>query len=237
MGQGPGQGGRGGADRTGYPARSDGQPIALEARGETVDGRRYSPSVARNCEPIGDVLTGWISAHKHVLEIASGTGEHGVHLTQRFPNLTWTYSDIDADSRTSQLAWAASAGHGRLLGPLSLNMQERDWPTQAGGPYGAVYCANMIHIAPFTACEGLFSGAGQVLKAGASLLLYGPFARGGTLAPSNAAFDESLKSRDPSWGVRDLDDQLVPLATSRGFELDEVRTMPANNLLVRFLSV
>ena len=95
-------------------------------------------------------------------------------------------------------------------------------------------CINMIHISPFAATEGLLRGAGRLLKPGGHLFLYGPYARNGEIAASNAAFSENLKSRDPAWGVRDLDRDIVPLAAEAGLRLKEVIAMPANNFSVIF---
>ncbi len=169
-----------------------------------------------------------------MLEIASGTGEHGAFLTEAFPALHWTYSDIDAASRASQTAWRTAAGHDRLSGPLSIDASTDSWGDAEGQPWDLIVSVNMVHISPFAATEGLLRGAGRLLKPGGHLFLYGPYARNGEIAPSNAAFSENLKSRDPSWGVRDLDRDLLPLASAAGLRLETVLEMPANNLSVIF---
>ena len=213
------------------PAR----PVALEARGTGGDGRRFSPSVARNREPIRGVFAQHVGCEGRVLEIASGTGEHGAFLTDSFPGLDWTYSDIDPASLESQRAWIRSAGHDRLHGPLVLDASLPDWgEAEAARPWHAVVSMNMVHIAPFAVAEGLFAGAGRMLDAGGKLFLYGPFARKGVIAPSNAAFREDLQRRNPQWGVRDLDLELLPLASRAGLVLRNVTEMPANNLAVVF---
>lgn len=212
------------------------KPVALEERGESGDGRRFSPSTARNRDAVREVFLARMPAKGTLLEIASGTGEHGAHVAPALPGLTWIYSDIDPGSLASQTAWATHLGEeSGLTGPLTLDVTLPDW-TVAGVPprLDALYCANMIHIAPFAACEGLFAGAGRHLTTGARLMLYGPFARMGEIAPSNAAFTESLKSRDPAWGVRDLDLDVRPLAEAAGLRLAETVAMPANNLSVIF---
>lgn len=216
------------------PQTPPGRPIALETRSLAGDGRRHSPSVARNRDVIRDTFLARVTTAGHVLEIASGTGEHGAHITAAAPGLVWTCSDPDPASRDSQAAWAAAAGHDRLLGPLDLDTRSADWPVPAGETFDAVFSANMVHIAPFAAVRGLFAGAGRHLLPGGALALYGPFARNGAIAPSNAAFSESLRSRDPDWGVRDLDRDLAPLAEAAGLALDTVTDMPANNLFVVF---
>lgn len=214
---------------------ADKPPVALEARGEEGDGRRYSPSAARNREPIRDVLSLLISAPARVLEIASGTGEHGAFLTSSLPGIHWTYSDIDPESLVSQAAWQALDTTGRLHGPLTIDASSDDWGSaEAAGGWDAIFSANMVHIAPWRAATGLIRGAGRLLKPGGQLILYGPFARSGVIAPANAAFDESLKSRNPDWGVRDLDRDIAPVAKAAGLALHSITEMPANNLTVSF---
>lgn len=214
---------------------ADKPPVALEDRGEGGDGRRYSPSAARNREPIRDALKAHLSMPARVLEIASGTGEHGAFLVSELPGVEWTYSDIDPPSLESQRAWKAAAQSERLHGPLEINAAQSDWgEAEQMGAWDAIFSANMVHIAPFEAAEGLITGAGRLLKPGGMLVLYGPFAQNGVIAPSNAAFHESLKSRDVRWGVRDLDLDLAPLAGKVGLRLAKVIEMPANNLMVVF---
>lgn len=216
-----------------YRKAASGQPLALERRNATEDGRRYSPSTGRNKDAVRDVFLAHMPARGQVLEIASGTGEHGAHVTAAAADLTWTYSDIDPDSQASQRAWRAAVGHDRLRGPLTLDTTAPDWgEAETGAPWDAMFCANMIHIAPLEAAEGLIEGAGRVLRPGGRLMLYGPFARDGVIAPSNAQFREDLKRRDPRWGVRDLDQDILPLARAVGLHLAEIVDMPANNLSV-----
>lgn len=215
---------------------SSGKSVALEKRETADDGRRFSPSAARNRAPIGDVFETVMPLDGVILEVASGTGEHGAYMTGRFPDLRWIYSDVDEKSMASQKAWVThSDADGRLSGPIRLDASAVSWDeAELSAPFDAIYCANMIHIAPFEAAEGLLRGAGRVLGTGAKLLLYGPFARNGEVAESNARFNEDLKRRDPSWGVRDLDLDLMPIAEQAGLVLDKVVGMPANNLIVVF---
>lgn len=214
---------------------ADKPPVALEDRGEGGDGRRYSPSTARNREPIRDVLKAHLTLPTRVLEIASGTGEHGAFLVEELAGLDWTYSDIDPPSLESQMAWRDEDATGRLHGPLEVDASSEDWEAaEQAGAWDAIFSANMVHIAPFEAAKGLIAGAGRLLKPGGALFMYGPLARDGVIAPSNAAFDVSLKGRDARWGVRDLDRDLVPLAQKAGLQLDAVVEMPANNLTVVF---
>jgi SAM-dependent methyltransferase len=214
---------------------ADKPPVALEDRGENGDGRRYSPSVARNRDPILNVLKTSLPENAAVLEIASGTGEHGAWFTKHMPAIDWTYSDIDPESLVSQRAWRAAEQHVRLHGPLVIDASTDDWGSaERAGAWQAIYSANMVHIAPFAAAEGLFRGAGRLLVPGGALFLYGPFARRGEIAPSNATFSANLNARNPVWGVRDLDTELVPLAGAAGLTLEHVWDMPANNLLAVF---
>lgn len=218
-----------------YQKAPSGQPLALERREAAEDGRRYSPSIGRNKDVVRDVFLAHMPARGQVLEIASGTGEHGAHITAAAPDLTWIYSDIDPASQASQRAWRAAADHDRLRGPLTVDTTTKTWPKLAEMPQTvALFCANMSHIAPFAATEGLIAGAGRILQSGGRMMLYGPFSRDGEIAPSNARFSEDLKRRDPSWGVRDLDQQILPFAAAAKLHLREVVEMPANNLSVIF---
>jgi SAM-dependent methyltransferase len=213
---------------------SSGKSVALETRTRDEGGRRCSPSVARNRAAITEVMAIHMPVSGHILEIASGTGEHGAYFTDTFPDLDWTYSDLDEMSMDSQRAWARQAvSFERLHGPLEIDARRKDWGIDTA-PYDGLFCANMIHIAPFSAAEGLLAGAGRILGLGGRLLIYGPFARRGVIAPSNEQFDGDLKRRDPEWGVRDLDREILPLAEAGSLELVEAIEMPANNLSVVF---
>ncbi len=216
-----------------YDKSASGKPLTLEARDAVLDGRLYSPSTGRNKDAVRKVFLQTMPQTGHCLEIASGTGEHGAHIIAAAPELHWTYSDIDPGGHASQAAWAAHEGHDRLHGPLHLDVTAVKWG-EAERAWAAMFCANMIHIAPFEAAEGLIAGVGRLLPPGGRLFLYGPFARNGEIAPSNARFSEDLKRRDPSWGVRDLDVQVMPLTKLASLRLAEVIEMPANNLSVIF---
>ena len=190
-----------------------------------------APAVARNRDPILAVLREVLAAPGTVLEIASGSGEHAVHFASALPHLVWQPTDPDAQARRSIAAHAAQAQLPNLLPPLELDASAAAWPVTRAD---AIVSINMIHIAPWRAAEGLMAGAGRLLPPGAPLYLYGPYRRGGQhTAPSNAAFDESLKARDPEWGVRDLD-EVAELADRHGLALQRTVAMPANNLSVVF---
>jgi hypothetical protein len=190
-----------------------------------------APAVARNRDPILAVLREVLPAAGTVLEIASGTGEHAVHFAAALPHLVWQPTDPDAQARGSIAAHAAATGLANLLAPLELDASAPVWPVTRAD---ALVSINMIHISPWRATQGLMAGAARVLPAGAPLYLYGPYRQHGRhTAPSNAAFDESLRARDPEWGVRDLD-EVVALAAEHGLALQRSVAMPANNLSVIF---
>ncbi len=199
-----------------------------------MDERRYAAATQRNRDPILAVLRGVLPAGGTVLEIASGTGEHAVWLAAQLPGLAFQPSDPDPDHRASIAAWTAFTGVANVRAPLDLDTTAPDWEAGAAVPAGlaAILCINMIHIAPWAAALGLVRGAGTLLAPGGILYLYGPYKRGGAhTAPSNAAFDQSLRARDPAWGVRDLE-AVTAAAAAAGFAPESVIEMPANNLSV-----
>ncbi|TCZ66169.1 DUF938 domain-containing protein [Roseicella aquatilis] len=196
-----------------------------------TDACRHAPATARNRGPILGVLRRHLPGTGLLLEVSSGTGEHAVHFAAAFPGLAWQPSDPDPAARTSIAAWAAAAGLPNLRPPLDLDAAAAAWPVARAD---AVLCINMIHIAPWEAGLGLLRGAARLLPPGAPLILYGPYRRGGRhTAPSNAAFDASLRAQDPRWGVRDLED-VAAAAMAAGFGPPEVEELPANNLAVIF---
>jgi cyclopropane fatty-acyl-phospholipid synthase-like methyltransferase len=200
-------------------------------RNDPIDARRHAPATTRNREPILAVLARVLPAGGHVLEIASGSGEHATYFAARLPGLTWQPSDPDPDARSSIDAHRVAAGVENVQPALPLDVMREPWPIDG---VDAIVCINMIHIAPWAACEALFSGASKRLSPRGVLFLYGPYKRGGAhTAPSNEAFDESLRARDPSWGVRDLE-AVTKVARDHDFTLEEVVEMPANNLSVVF---
>jgi SAM-dependent methyltransferase len=178
-----------------------------------------------------DVLRRVLPARGTVLEIAAGSGEHAAYFAKALPGLTWLPTDPDAEALASIAAHRAASGAPNLLSPLQLDVTADDWPIERAD---AVICANMIHIAPWAACEGLIAGAARALPPGGILYLYGPYKIDGRhTAPSNQAFDEDLRARNPLWGIRDLGD-VEALAKRSGFALLETVPMPANNLSVVF---
>jgi hypothetical protein len=200
------------------------------------DSRRaHAPATQRNREPILAVLRRVLPARGLLLEIASGTGEHAAFMAPQLPGLDWQPSDARTEALADIDGYARDSGCARIRPAIRLDVAVRPWPVARAD---AVFCANMIHIAPWQAAEGLLAGAAESLAAGAPLVLYGPFRRDGShTAPSNERFDAALRSQDPRWGVRCLDAEVTPLAERRGFRLDEVVAMPANNLMVVFRRV
>lgn len=198
----------------------------------TPQGALASPAAARNTEAIRAVLAGRLPRTGRVLEIAAGSGQHAVAFAGAFPGVDWTPSDPSVEARSSIAAWSAAVSRANLQPPLALDvLDQMTWPD---GPFDAVVCINMIHISPWTATEGLMTLAGTRLQAGGLLYLYGPYREAAIpLAPSNAAFDESLRSRDPAWGLRDVD-AVVANAGHHGLRFVERVEMPANNLSLIF---
>ena len=193
--------------------------------------KRDAPATARNREPILEVLARWLDGPRRVLEIASGTGQHAVFFAARMPAISWQPSDVDASYLDSITSWVEEAGLSNLAPPIVLDATSASWPVD---PVDAVFNANMIHIAPWAVAAGLLAGAGRVLVPGGLLFLYGPFRVGGAhTAASNAAFDESLRARNPEWGVRDLE-RVIETAAANGLEHVETNALPANNQLTVF---
>ncbi len=193
--------------------------------------RRSAPAAARNRGPIAQVLRQWLPKHGLVLEIASGTGEHCVYFADQFPNLQWQPSDVHPDSLASIAAWRQASQLPNLRPPVVLDASSSDWPVDRAD---AVLSINMVHISPWSSALGLIEGAARLLSPGAPLILYGPWLKDDVpTAPRFLAFDRDLKSRDPRWGLRRVED-FAAAAADRGLELQETRSMPANNLMLLF---
>ncbi|MCC6902284.1 MAG: DUF938 domain-containing protein [Polyangiaceae bacterium] len=196
-----------------------------------MDARRFAPATERNREPILEVLRRFLRPEARVLEIAAGSGEHACFFAARLPVAEWQPTDPDADSRASIDAWRAHVRLDQVRPALALDVTAEPWPVTRTD---AVVCINMIHISPWAATLGLMRGATRVLEPGGVLFLYGPYRRSGAhTAPSNEAFDASLRARDPSWGVRDLE-AVTRAAEDAGLVSEEVVAMPANNFAVVF---
>ncbi len=208
-------------------------PITLEPC-EMLDERLFSPSAGRNKGFIAEAFGALMSDCRNIIEIASGTGEHAIAICKARPDLHYFPSDPDPQSRRSIEAWRHHENmQEQIAAPVDIDSRRNDW-IEIFDDIDAIVCINMIHIAPFAACEGLFKGAGTLLPAGGRLFLYGPFMQDGQTAPSNLEFDRSLKSRNPEWGVRDIERELAPLGRENGLTLASVRAMPANNHVLIF---
>ena len=209
--------------------------VAVEDRSPIGDARQFSPSAARNCEPIREVQTRVLPRKGVVLEVGSGTGEHAICFAKALPELIWLPSDPDVTSRASIEAWIATDRLANVRAPVSVDVREAVWGVEDDAPFDAMISLNMVHVAPWEAALGLVAGAGRLLRQGGVLLFYGPFMLGGAhTAASNASFDADLKRREPRWGVRDVDD-LVVEAAPHELELREVVSMLANNLSLIFV--
>ncbi len=211
----------------------DGRPVE-------PDGRLDAPAFHRNHRPIWAVLQQFLTGKSgDVIEAGSGTGQHVVDFARRTPEIIWWPSDLNAQHLKSIDAWRAHAGLSNIRPPLRIDLTDPSWCPEMHDGCGpgellAVFCANVIHIAPWRVAEGLFAGAARYLRADGRLFLYGPFKRHGKhTAISNAVFDTSLRGRDAEWGVRDIE-ALEKLAGSVGLVLHEIAEMPANNLILVF---
>jgi hypothetical protein len=198
-------------------------------------GRRNAPAAARNRAPILAALRPVMPLAGTVLEIASGSGQHGAWFASAFPRHTWAPSDVDPDALAGIDAWAREVQGNNILPARLLDSAAADWPVaDIREDLVAMFSANMFHIAPWAAGLGLLAAAGRLLPAHGLLFLYGPFLRNGEPATdSDAQFNDFLKGRDPAWGLRDLD-HVVSAAKSHGLALFQQVDMPAGNLALIF---
>ncbi|WP_445620101.1 DUF938 domain-containing protein [Kushneria sp. Sum13] len=201
------------------------------------DARQYSPAAQRNKTPLLDVLRARLGKGSRILEIASGSGEHIVHFAREMSEHEFIPSDAHPAALASIAAWREvlrrEMPEVRLHIPLALEVAQQPWPLEAES-IDAMLCFNMIHIAPWQATLDLMAGAARYLTPEGWLLLYGPFSRHGVhQAESNAAFHQSLQARDHRWGVRDLEEEVLPAAQDAGLTMTEIIEMPANNLCLR----
>jgi Protein of unknown function (DUF938) len=195
--------------------------------------QQHAPATHRNRSAILEILHQVLPPTGTVLEISSGTGEHAVFFAPQLAPRRWWPSDPNPLARDSIAAWMAELPCDTLNLPIDLDASSPHWPVESEeSDISAIVNINMIHIAPWAACLGLLAGASRVLPPGGILYLYGPFKQHGVpLAPSNAAFDESLRFQDPAWGVRDLE-AVVAIAAGQQLTLVNTYKMPANNLSI-----
>ena len=200
--------------------------------------KRYARATERNRDAILGVLQTYLPEQGTVLEVSAGTGQHAVFFAPRLAPRYWLPTDVDEISLSSIQAWRETSQTSNLLAPQRLDVLDPRWlveDTKLPERVSAMVNINMVHIAPWHCCEGLFDGAERILSAPAVVLMYGPFKQGGQhTSPSNAAFDRRLKAQDARWGVRDLE-AVIDVAKARGFGSQAVIPMPANNLMVSFI--
>lgn len=206
------------------------------------DGRLDAPAFHRNHEAIWSAMAGFLIGKTgqkagNVLEIGSGTGQHVVTFARKSPGLTWWPSDIAPAHLASIAAWRRDAGLANVRAPQAIDLMDDSWTWRgdtADDRLTAILCINVIHISPWPVTQHLMAGAGRLLRQGGTLFTYGPYMRDGRhTAPSNAAFDESLRARNPLWGVRDVAD-VTALAKEHGLTLARIAELPANNLVLTY---
>ena len=202
-----------------------------------MDERLHFPATKRNSKCIGDTLIKYLPENCKVLEIASGSGEHGVEFQRRLPSTIWQTSDPLAVNRKSIIAWIKHKGlEAKMPSPLNLNVNEKYWIEghKMIPCIKSIICINMLHVSSMESTNSLFKGASNYLEKGCLLIIYGPFKkRGNHISKSNEIFDESLKKQNPEWGLRDLE-KTSDIGFENGFELYHLIDMPANNILTIF---
>ena len=190
--------------------------------------KRNAPAAERNKEPILRVLQRVLPSRGHLLEISSGTGQHVAHFAANMKDWTFQPSEFDKEGSSSIDAWTDTLSN--VKRSIYLDVRAVPWPVSS--TFDAVFNANMIHISPWATTKGIMSGANRHLKDGGILVMYGPYiVDGKKTAESNLRFDQSLKSRNSSWGVRELR-EVEKVAEENGMKLKEIVEMPANNLCV-----
>ena len=204
---------------------------------ETPNTCPTSPAAERNKSAILATLQTLLPASGRLLEIAAGTGQHAVFCAAGLPGWQWQPSDPDSASLLAIAAWSATQQSPGLLPALQLDVLTEPWPTvltHAGTRWDALFCANMLHIAPWACCAALMRGAARLLTCQGQLITYGPYrVQGEPISPGNQAFDAVLRARNPAWGLRWLHD-IAEQAEAAGLQLKERHAMPANNQILVF---
>lgn len=200
-----------------------------ESHDTQQDRKQHAPAAERNAAAILEVLTDFLPRAGHVLEIASGTGQHGAGFARALPHIVWHPSDRSPNAHSSIRAWRNEAGAENFRAPLEIDVLRAGWWDKIDRRFDALVAINLIHVAPWAATQALLEGAARLLDPGGFLFLYGPYRRDGEhTAPSNAQFDTSLRAQDPEWGVRDMD-EIERAAEEQGLRLERAVEMPANN--------
>jgi len=213
------------------PAKPSAYMVTVENDAEGTD-RHYSPTAERNTAPILEILQPRLPSAGTVLEVASGTGQHITAYATQFAHLHWQPSDMDPAARASQEAWREASALENLAAPIELNLMQPNWDQDTPSAIAGIMGANLLHISPWAVTQSLITGAGRLLPADGLLFIYGCFSRNGDfVSDSNIAFDESLRGRNPTWGVRDTLD-VDEVAVRAGFEPADVIEMPANNTVM-----
>jgi SAM-dependent methyltransferase len=193
-----------------------------------------SPAAERNKQPIADLLRQVLPAQGTALEIASGTGQHVVWFAQQLPGWTWQPTEVHRGALYNIEVRVAQAYLANVLDPVQLDVLVQPWlpAEQVPTSFDLIFCANMLHIAPWQACAALMLGSARHLAPGGVLITYGPyFEHGVTPAPSNVEFDKSMRAHDTSWGIRQLED-LKQEGQRAGLRLCARHAMLANNFLL-----
>lgn len=200
----------------------------METRGPT----QHSTAAERNRQPILQMLQQLLPARGQALEIASGTGQHAAYFGSGLPHWTWQPSDAVSDAFGSIASWCAQADASNVAEPLVLDVLAPRWPSggaEFARPFDAIFCANMLHIAPWVTCAALMQGASRHLAPEGVLITYGPYLeRDVPTSAGNLAFDASLRQRNPAWGIRALED-VAHQAALAGLHLSQQFQMSANN--------
>jgi len=197
------------------------------------DERLIFPATERNRMPIGTALAHHLPPTGLVLEVASGSGEHGVAFQQRFPSLTWQCSDPDPEHCRSINAWIRHEGLDDAMPPaLQLDVRDSVWPCSGDRSPVAIVAINLLHISAWECTVALFQQSARILPAGGTLNIYGPFSVNGQhVSDSNRSFDVSLRERNPLWGVRDQT-EVIDQAIRTGLSLVAIEPLPANNRMI-----
>ncbi len=196
------------------------------------DHKMFAPAADRNKEAILDVLKSYIKRGAKVLEVASGTGQHTAFLASHLTTCLWQPSEFKRENFPSIEAWSEEAQLSNVLKPIFFDAGSTDDDDKPS--YDFIFNANMIHISPWAVCQGLLRRTSALLNSAGLLAIYGPFFREDSqTAASNLAFDQSLRQRDPEWGIRKLED-VQQQAEKNGLRFIGFHEMPANNLIVIF---